>query len=174
MFTQEQYKEKLQELAGLKKEMSLDIDPTAAGLKSFNMKLSQIQQTRERISALALEALWNKTEAHDYLETQQALYEKKFAEMLSTNEEIQALRSNDLRKAKIDTALASEVDTVQLATRLYHYADTFHKSIANVDKLYDIKNNNLLQQIVTVRMMLNIDPALRDEMRLQRGDTDEA
>jgi len=171
MFVQEQYKVKLQELAKLKEQVKLEIDPVSSGLPSFNLLIANLQSVRERIAAMALEGLWNKEENQQALNTAKALYEGEKDKLLSANDEIKALRSNELRMAKVNTILETQLKAVQDSEQLADYADAYHKSVQIVDKLYDNKNNNLLQQILVVRMMTNIDPALRDELRIQNKET---
>ena len=174
MFTKEDYEARIKELKELKSAVVLDADPTAKGLKTFNEKLAFIQSSRERIAELVLEAIWNKNEAQVTHDTVEAIYEKKVSQTVSSNPDVMSLKSADLRKAKTDDLLNVELSTVQQASIDLLYADSFYKSVQVIDKLYDVKNNNLLQQIFTVRMMTNIDPALRDELKIQmRTQADE-
>lgn len=170
MFNKDQYKDKIQELADLKERVKLKQDPTAEGLRTFNTQIADIQSARERIAAMALEALWNRAEANQYLSEKKEDYQKKFEGKL-TDEGVQKLKSKEIREATINTDLTQEVTDMQGAEKLSAYADDYHKSVQIIDKLYDNKNSNLLQQILVVRMMTNIDPALRDELKIQLKGT---
>jgi len=166
MFTIEQYKEKLQELAKLKEKVQLKQDPTAEGLSIFNEQIADIQSARERVAAMALEALWNRAEARQYAAEKEDVYQKKF-DLLLTEERIQKMKSKEIRESQIRTEAEQEFKDMKAAGQLSAYADDYHRSVQIVDKLYDNKNSNLLQQILVVRMMTNIDPALRDELKVQ-------
>jgi len=167
MFTIEQYKNKLAELIQLKDSIHLDTDPVASGLHTFNTKLAEIQSCRERVTALVLESLWNKAEAQRLLHVAQEEYDTAVANILNIDETVKNLRSSELRMAKVNAIVIDKLAKLKEAERLFNYSETFLKSVQAIARDVESKNENLIHQIFTVRMMLNIDPAMREEVKLR-------
>jgi len=165
MLVKEDYKARLHEITELKGSVTLDIDPIAAGLTSFNAKLAQLQAIRERVTSLLTEAIWNKTAAQNERDSADFIFSAKYDHLLTTDKTVQTLKSADLRKAKLNDILNVELASVHQTTKIYSYADAYLKNVYAIEKELEVKNNNLLTQINTVKIMLHVDPALRDDLK---------
>jgi hypothetical protein len=160
MLSKEEYTARLTEINTLSGTVVLDKDPIVVGLSSFNEKLSMLQASRERLTALLTESLWNKAEAQTNMDAKDFDYTSKFNACLTTDPEVQKLKSKEQREAYINVKLLPELTALQTEKKLYLYADTYTRNVYAVEKGLEVKNDNLIQQINTVRMMKNIDPSL--------------
>jgi hypothetical protein len=160
MLSADDYKSKLIEMDKLPGTVLLDKDPIVVGLSSFNEKLAMLQAARERLTALLTEALWNKSEAQMNLDAKEFDYTSKFNVELTSNPAVQALKSKEQREAYINVKLLPELTALNAEKKLYLYADTYMKNVYSVEKSLEVKNDNLIQQICTVKMMKNIDPSI--------------
>jgi hypothetical protein len=160
MFSKEDYESKLKEISKLAVSVVLDKDPIVVGLSSFNEKLAVLQASRERLTALLTEALWNKTEAQNNLDAKDFNYTSKFNALLTTDPDVQKLKSKEQRESHINVVLLPELTALQNEKKIYLYAETYTKNVYAVEKSLEVKNDNLIQQINTVRMMKNIDPSI--------------
>ena len=160
--TSERMQELVTELNGMK--ISLDEDPTVVGLDSFNEKLSKLDAYNERLADIFQEALQTKCEMELERLSAEVEYEQSYNESLATSKEIQALRSNDIRKAILDTKLKPYVERKHLATITALKAENFFKRIEKRYKDLEAKSERLYKQMDVVRQLIHLDPILRDSL----------
>ena len=163
MLSKEDYKARLLEISTLKGTVSLDKDPVAVGLASFNEKLALIQAVRERATSLFTEAIWNRAEAQSALDAADFDYSCKFNTYLGSDPEVQKLKSKEQREAYINVKLLTELTALQAAKKQHLFADSYLKNVQAIDSELDNKNDNLVHQINTVKAMMSIDPSMRKE-----------
>ena len=165
LFTSEEYQAKLDELAMLRNSVTLDDDPIAKGLSDINVKISHLQGSLERASALVSEAVVNKSLAQQQLSTRKTTYEMAVNRTLINDPAIKSMRSADLRKAAADIKSLQELDSLHVSECSAASADTFLKCAVQVRNDIEMKNKNLFEQINVVRMMMRVDPELSAALR---------
>jgi tRNA(Phe) wybutosine-synthesizing methylase Tyw3 len=168
MLTDDKYRENLNELLRLKDQVTLDADPIAIGLNSFNDKISELESCRERVSALLTEAIWNKAEYEQLHKEAEDTYKIKVNEVL-LRPDVLNLKSQDLRMARVNTILEEDFRTMNSREKALHYAEAYLHNVKNASSILEAKNDNLFKQIDIVKAMMGIDPSLREELRVKRG-----
>lgn len=153
---------RLTELASMKIE--LDPDPTLVGLESFNHKLALLDAYNERLSELFQEALEYKGLTELTKLEAEASYEQAYSEALSGNDKLQQLRSNDLRKAQLDTQLKLLVVAKNDSLLAFTRAEIYLKRVDKRYKDLDAKSERLYKQMDVVRQLLHLDPSLRQDL----------
>jgi len=164
MLTQEQYKQKLNELIELKNKVVLDSDPVAGGLQSFNKKLSELELCRESTASKMMEANWNRSEYEQAHSEAKARYEDKVNKCLQA-EEVKSLRSADLRLAYVNTVVLDELNALRESEKDLAFAKAYYNNARIVEEILDAKNTNLIKQIDQIKILIYLDPNLRDELK---------
>jgi hypothetical protein len=77
-------------------------------------------------------------------------------------EEVRALKAESLRQAVADTELQATISNISTSERAYMLADAYYRNTVIVYEELKSMNDNLIQQFLTIRAMMNIDPNLRD------------
>lgn len=155
------YSTKLKELDTIRQSTMLERDPLSAGLAYFNEKFYEIQSCRDRVLSLLIEAIWNRTTLNSELATLQNEYESKLSQIL-VRDDVKPLKSNELRLAVANNELRSLVDSIKMKEQEVAVADSYYKTAMIIYEELKAKNDNLIQQFLTVRAMLNIEPTLKD------------
>ena len=155
------YEEKLKELDLIRKSTTLEKDPLSLGLNYFNEKFYEIQSCRDRVLSLLIEAIWYRATLNSELAILQNEYETKLSQIL-VRDEVKLLKSNELRLAVANNELRPLLDKIKTKEREVAVADAYYKTVTIVYEELKSKNENLAQQFLTVRAMLNIEPSLRD------------
>jgi len=155
------YDTKLKELNAIRESTKLEKDPLSAGLNYFNEKFYEIQSCRDRVLSLLIEAIWNRTALNSELSTLQSEYESRLSQIL-IRDDVKPLKSNELRLAVANNELGSLVDNIKAKEREVAVADSYYKTVTVIYEELKAKNDNLIQQFLTVRAMLNIEPTLKD------------
>jgi hypothetical protein len=155
------YNARLKELDAIRESTALARDPLSAGLAYFNEKFYEIQSCRDRVLSLLIEAIWNRTMLNSELATLQNEYEAKLSQVL-VRDDVKPLKSNELRLAVANNELRPLVDSIKRKEQEVVVADSYYKTVTVIYEELKAKNDNLIQQFLTVRAMLNIEPALKD------------
>jgi len=164
MLTAIEYKSKLNELLMLKNKVVLDPDPTKTGLALFNQKIADLEDCRERVASLMLEATWNKAEYEQRYDEEKAKFDALVdAELLK--DEIVAMKSDKLRSAKVNQVLATELTSIREVEARLKFSEAYYKNVETIQSILKSKNDSLFKQIDQVKAMMGLDPALRDELK---------
>jgi hypothetical protein len=155
------YNVKLKELDTIRKSAGLEKDPFSIGLDYFNEKFYEIQSCRDHVLSLLIEAIWNKVTLNSELSTLQNEYESKLSQIL-VRDDVKPLKSNELRLAVANNELRSIVDSIKMKEKEVAVAESYYKTVMVIYEEFKAKNDNLIQQFLTVRSMLNIEPSLKD------------
>jgi len=155
------YEGRLKELDTIRKSTILEKDPLSVGLNYFNEKFYEIQSCRDRVLSLLIEAIWNRTSLNSELSTLQSEYESRLSQIL-IRDDVKPLKSNELRLAVANNELRSLVDSIKAKEKEVAVADSYYKTVTIIYEELKSKNDNLIQQFLTVRAMLNIEPTLKD------------
>jgi len=155
------YDARLKELTVIRESTKLEKDPLSLGFGYFNEKFYEIQSCRDRVLSLLMEAIWHKATLNAELAVLRDEYESKLSTIL-VRDEVKALKSNELRLAVANNELRSLVSQIKDKERAVSVADAYYKTVTVVYEELKAKNDNLIQQFLTVRAMLNIEPSLRD------------
>ena len=169
MLTLEEYQEKLKEIVALNSAIILNPDPVNVGLSYFNETLAQLQACRERASTILTEALWNRAEVQCILHDCEKNYEDVVNRILSGDKNIAALKSDKLRLAHVAQVATQEANASHEARKNLYFAEAFLKSVQAIDNNLEAKNDNLVQQMHTVRLIMHLDPDVRDAFRGTSG-----
>lgn len=157
------YQAKLKELQEILEGIKLVKDPVSVGLDYFNEKFYEVQASRDRVLSLLIEAIWNRASLNSELSMLKAEYEKKLAEIL-VRDEVKCLKSNELRLAVANKELENLVSEIKKKEVEVEIAEAYYKTIVVCYEELKSKNENLAQQFLTVRAMLNIEPSLKDSL----------
>jgi hypothetical protein len=159
------YTDLLRELSELSRQASISKDPVSEGLDYFNRKYSEIQSARERVLSIILDALWNRSELDAEISKLKQEYSTEYAKIL-VRDDVKPLKSSDLREAVANNELNSYVSRLATLERDRIIADAFYRNAVLVYEDLKDKNDNIGQQLLTVRAMLNLNPDLRDALEI--------
>jgi hypothetical protein len=155
------YNSKLKELEIIRESTKLEKDPLSLGLNYFNEKFYEIQSCRDRVLSLLIEAIWNRVTLNSELSMLQSEYEAKLSQIL-VRDDVKPLKSNELRLAVANNELRDLVERIKAKEREVAIADAYYKTVTVIYDELKSKNDNLIQQFLTVRSMLNLEPSLKD------------
>jgi dTDP-4-amino-4,6-dideoxygalactose transaminase len=130
----------------------LDADPVKEGLASINRKIAEIQAQKERIGALYVEAIKNKSEAEILLEAKKGEHGRQLDELLFTDEDVKSQKSAELRKAAANVKTKDLVVAMAYAELDQQKADTYYKCVQQVYGHLESANANLSRQISVIQM----------------------
>lgn len=155
------YSEKINEVNTLRNSVSLEKDIFARGLVYFNEKYEEIQAVRDRILNILVEAIVNKAQISTELSKLKQEYEGRLSSIM-IRDDVKPLKSADLRLAMANHELSSVLEQIANKERELTLADAYYKAINIMYDDVKNKNENLSQQLLATRAMLNIDPALKE------------
>ena len=159
-----QYDTLLTELDTLRASVILDADPISVGFDEINRKLSVLQASRDRVSAIVCDAIINKNFAQRLQNSKQASFDRKSSSLFMTSDTVKASKSADLRKAAVESQLSKDLGEVNDAAEDLGRADTFLKCASAVAKDLEIKNENLVQQTYVIQMILKLHSPAKGEL----------
>lgn len=159
---QHQLTAKLAELSEI--HITLDADPTLVGLDAFNDKLAQLDSYNERLGELIQEALAYKGDAEIAKIEAEAVYDQAYGQSLAGDAEIQKLRSNDIRKAKLDAQHQELLSAKNAAIVAYTRAEVYLKRVQQKYRDLEAKTERLYKQFDVVRQLLHLDPSTRQDL----------
>lgn len=148
--------------------LTLDQDPTLAGLDKLQDKLARLSSYRSRLSTIIYKALWEKTQRDMTRSDAQHEYDKEKDRLLSEDDGIKSLKSSELRVGKINNMLATQVVNVHQSEKELSKAEAFFKMAMHCDKTLSAKSDALDKQISIVQMSMYLDPSLRSEMATRK------
>lgn len=155
------YEERIKELNQIKDKVVLEKDPLKQGLNYFLEKFYEIQSCRDRVLSILIESIWNKTIIASELNDLQNQYDISLSSIL-IREDVKTLKSNELRLAVANNELKDLVTKLKQKEKELSIAESFYKTVVVFYDELKSKNDNLAQQFLTVRAMLNIEPSLKD------------
>lgn len=163
MLSEQEYEVRLSELK--KVQIVLDENPVAGGLLAISQKIAQIQGNKDRVSALFVEAINNRSQAQIMLNEAKADYDQKLHNLLATDEDVQRQKNMAAQKAMADTKISQEVLQAHWAEKAFEEADAYYKCVQHIYGNLESANGNLSRQISVVQMAI-------DMKEIERGDMD--
>lgn len=163
LLTNDEYEVRFNELQKIK--IHLDEDPIAHGLTSINKKISEIQAQKDRVSAILLEAIKNKTEATLLAEASKHEYDQKLNELLATDVEVQNQKSEKNRNAVANTKIPELVLKVHYAERDLAVAEAYYKCVQQIYTNLESVNSNLSRQISVIQMGLQVGDIDKEDLK---------
>jgi hypothetical protein len=163
MLSEQEYEVRLSELQ--KVRIVLDENPVAGGLLSISQKIAQVQGHKDRVSALFVEAINNRSQAQIMLNEAKADYDQKLHNLLATDEDVQRQKNMAAQKAMADTKISQEVLQAHWAEKAFEESDAYYKCVQHIYSNLESANSNLSRQISVVQMAI-------DMKEIERGDMD--
>ena len=145
-----------------KVRIDLDGDPVASGLASINKKIAELQGWKDRVSALLIEAIKNKTEAQLLSESKKFEYDQQQNVLFATDPEVQNQKNEKSRTAVASTKMAEQVLQTHYAEKDLLAADAYYKCVQQVYMNLEGANSNLSRQISVVQMSLQVGELNRE------------
>lgn len=161
MFTLEDYQKRYDRLKQM--SLTLDPDPVVVGLSSLTVKLSEIQELRNRVGVALAEAIQNRSEVLIEQKTIRSQLDAQINNLMVTDEAIRGQKSEAMRVA------AAQVKVPELVVQMHYKevdlvrAESYEKFVKQIHDTLEAANSNLSRQISVVQMSIQlgeIDPAL--------------
>lgn len=152
--TEEQMAERLEEVKKI--QVLLDPDPITKGLTSLNLKLTEIQLAKDRVTSFLLEAMKNVAELEILKEVCQNEYDRQLELLMVTEQTCLAAKSAEARN------VAARLKMPELVLKLHHQdinlikGQWFMKCLQLVHSNLESANSNLSRQITVVQLDQNI------------------
>ena len=140
LLTDGEYAARQQEMMLIR--ISLDNDPLEKGLAGVNAKISQVQGQKDRVSQFLMEAIRNKAEAQILSDSAKGEYERKMYELLVTDPDVQAQKTEKLRESMANTKIASIVLKAAEAEIELVKADAHYKGLYQMYENLESVNQN--------------------------------
>lgn len=160
LLTDQEYDARYKELQQIK--IQLDPDPVQQGLASLNKKIAEIQAEKERVGALLVEALKNKSEANILLDAKKGDHARQLDTLLATDEEVKQQKSSELRKATANVRLKDLLTDLAYAELESQKADIYHKCVQQMYSHLESANTNLSRQISVIQMGIQLGEISRE------------
>jgi len=154
MLTNDEYKARLEEVQSV--TVTLDDDPINQGLQSINKKIATVQRAKDRIGHLLVESIKNRAECQIILDGKKAEYNIELDHLLATDMDVQAQKSEALRKATANTKMADVVLQMHYAEKDFTTADAYHKCVNQIYANLESVNSNLSRQVSVIQMGISI------------------
>jgi len=152
--SEEQMAERLEEVKKI--QVILDPDPTTKGLASLNLKLTEMQLAKDRVTSLLLESMKNVAELEILKEICQNEHDRQLELLMVTEQSCLAAKSADARN------VAARIKMPELVLKLHHKdislikGQWFMKCIQLVHSNLESANSNLSRQITVVQLDQNL------------------
>lgn len=158
--------------------VSLDADPLAAGLATFNKKISESREYTNRTATLLTTAIFIKRNAQAARDRAKAEFERKINMTLASDPRVYETpegqrSSQELRRANALNALRDDglglEETLDDAEDFLHSANMFYETAKTVYENLNETRKDLLYQISVIRTQIAIgevaaDPLIKKEM----------
>lgn len=154
LLTDADYESRYEELQTVK--IQLDADPVKEGLGSINKKIAEIQGEKERVGALLIEAIKNKSEANIVYDAKKGDHGRQLDALLAGDEEVKMQKSSELRKATANVKLKDLVTDLAYTELDAQKADVYYKCTQQMYSHLDSANMNLSRQISVIQMGIQL------------------
>ena len=154
LLTDEDYEKRYKELSTVKIE--LDPDPLSTGLPSINRKIAELQSQRERVNAMLIEAIKNKSEANILFDAKKGDHGRQLENLLATDQDVKVQKSSELRKATANVKLKDLVIDMAYSELEAQKADAYYKCVQQMYGHLESANMNLSRQISVIQMGVQI------------------
>ncbi len=162
MLTQEEYGPRLSDLGKI--NITLQADPLVNGLQGITKLLAEIQQHKEYITTLLVEAIGNKAEADVRLKDAEFTYLRGMDQLLATDKNVQGQKTVEMRKATANNQLTKEMLTHHHSKMDYVQADAYYKSVYQIFNLVDSAKESLSRQISVIQMGIGVGEISREDL----------
>lgn len=162
LLTDEEYAARHAEMSVIR--IQLDNDPLEKGLAGVNSKISQLQGQKDRVSQFLMEAIRNKAEAQILHDTYKGEYERKMYELLVTDADVQAQKTEKLRESMANTKISAVLLKVAMAEIDLVKADSHYKGLYQMYENLESANANLSRQISVLQMSMEVGEINRGEV----------
>jgi hypothetical protein len=170
MLTEEEYDVRLGELQKIRIE--LDTDPLSSGLAGINKKIAELQGQKDRVNALFIEAITNRTQAEILSSSKENEYDRGLDRLLSSDIDVMNQKSEKLRVSTANTKMPELVLQVHYSKKDYEQADAYYKCVSQVYSNLESANVNLSRQISVIQMSLQVGEISKNEVaELWQGRT---
>lgn len=142
----------------------LDEDPLSNGLTGVNAKIAQVQGQKDRVSALLLEAIKNRSLAQILHDTSKGAYERRLYELLVTDADVMAQKTEKLRESMANTRISDLLMKTTYAEIDLVKADAYYKGLYQMYENLESANSNLSRQISVLQMGLEVGEIRREEL----------
>jgi hypothetical protein len=159
------YEQNLKELKVIKDSVVMEQDPVSQGLNYFTNMFQKIQASKDRVLSMVIDAVWNKSVIAGELSSLKEQYSQAFAGVM-VREDVITLKSQDLRSAVADNELAAINTKIAMKEREMIMGDAYYRNCILVYEELKSKNDNIEQQLITVRAMMSVDVSLRDALAM--------
>jgi len=147
------YSKFLKELQDM--SVSLNADPSAFGLSSLNVQISQVDSFKTRAAAILGIAITNESRIEVWSKKINAIYKREFDSRLP-KPPIRDFSNKELREAACNTLLSDLKKAVEVIEGSLLQAKAFTKFVQNaLDKL-DSTNKNISRQITVLQIQVDV------------------
>jgi len=115
--------------------------------------LSKIQSYKNRVSAMLIEALWEKVALENALAAAEASYEAEKSVLLATDSEVNSKKSADMREATVNCRLVEKLALINKATAEKALIDAYLRCVQQTYDNLDSANDNVGRQIQLLSLM---------------------
>jgi len=144
------YKTALEEL----RKYSVEIpENPEKSTEELSLLLSKIQSYKNRVSALLVEALWEKASLEAALNAAETSYEAEKNALLATDPDITSKKSSDMREAAVNVRLAEKLSILNKAIVEKTMIDAYLKCIQQVYDNLDSASDSIGKQIQLLSLM---------------------